>query len=490
MTLGTLVLIITVVAIALTAAIAVFDKIPKSWLLTFLQNFCGALFIFSGAVKAIDPLGTAYKMEQYFAEFERAFTGTWFSFLVPLFPKFAAAAPTFSTTMIVLEIVIGAMLLLGVRNKFTSWVFLLIVAFFTFLTGFTYLTGYVPDGVNFFQFGKWGPYVETNMKVTDCGCFGDFMTLHPRVSFLKDVVLMIPALLFVFRHKNMHQLLSPVGRTVITSLVTAGSIFFCLSNYVWDLPVVDFRPFKVGVNIAERKQAEAEAASQVTILAYKLTNKNNKKQVVELPYEQFLKEFSNYPSEEWEYEQIKSKPTVARTKISDFDLQNEEGESVANMILSDPNYSFLVVAYKLYGKETGKETISVTDTIFMLDTIGGEVTPRVTDIVKREVERTAFTWDAAYLQRWTEVINPVVDAATQDGYRVHAVTAFEDPEKIARFREVSQSHYPFFTADDILLKTIIRSNPGVTLLKNGTVIQHWHFRQLPDYATIKSKYLK
>ena len=185
MTLGTLVIGIGIAALVLTLLGGFVAKKVDNWLVSYLQNFTGALFIFSGWVKAIDPLGTAYKMEQYFAEFESTFSGTWFSFLAPLFPQLSEWASSFSVFMIVLEMVLGIMLLVGSSRRFTAWAFFLLVAFFTFLTGFTYLTGYVPEGVNFFQFGKWGEYVETNMKVTDCGCFGDFLKTRTSSFLLK-----------------------------------------------------------------------------------------------------------------------------------------------------------------------------------------------------------------------------------------------------------------------------------------------------------------
>ncbi len=493
MTFGTLVIMIAAIALVLTLLVGFGHRGHKNWLLTFLQNFCGSLFIFSGAVKAIDPLGTAYKMEQYFAEFERTFQGTWFSFLAPIFPKLSEVAPTFSTAMIVLEIVVGLALLLGSRNKLTSWVFLIIVVFFTFLTGFTYLTGYVPDGANFFQFAQWGPYVETNMKVTDCGCFGDFLKLEPRVSFMKDVFLMIPALLFVFKHKEMHQLLTAVGRSILLSVVGAGSLLFCVSNYIWDEPVVDFRPFKENVNIAEQKRAEEEAAANVDVIGYKLISKSSKK-VVELPYEQFLKEFKNYPSEEWEYEQVKSEPAIPRTKISDFDFQDFEGQSVTERILSDPNYSFLIISHKIYGKSAGTEVISVPDTLYAIDTLrtGDSVAyvQRVVSVANKQIEREKFDWKEDFVAPWREIVNPVMEAAKKDGLQVHAVTAFESPGKIQDFQAVSQSDYPFFVADDILLKTIIRSNPGIVLLKNGMIVKKWHYKKLPTYETIKAQHLK
>ncbi len=488
MTLGTLVLMIAAIAVVLTLLVGLVYRSQENWLVTFLQNFCGSLFIFSGAVKAIDPLGTAYKMEQYFAEFQYTFEDTWFSFLAPMFPWLSEYSAGFSVAMIILEIVVGLALIIGSWRKLTSWVFLVIVAFFTFLTGFTYLTGYVPDGVNFFQFAQWGEYVETNMKVTDCGCFGDFLKLEPRVSFMKDVFLMVPALIFVFMHRQMHQLFTPTGRAILLAVVGIGTYIFCISNYKWDLPIVDFRPFKEGVNIAEQKQAEMDAAANVEVIAYQLTNKSSGK-VVELPYDQFMKEFKNYPGEEWEYEQIQSEPAIERTKISEFEFQSmETGEDMAETVLSIPGYNFFIVSHKMYGEQTGTEVIEVPETTYVRDSVTQEITDTL--MTTTTVERGIYSWQQDYLNRWKDALNPVIEAAQADGYPAHAVVAFESPEKVNALREATGSDYTFFVADDILLKTIIRSNPGVVLLKNGEIIKKWHIKKLPSYEEIKANYLQ
>ncbi|MEM9848978.1 MAG: MauE/DoxX family redox-associated membrane protein, partial [Bacteroidota bacterium] len=245
MTLTKLTIGVAIAALILTVIVALSKQREKNLLISYLQNFCGALFVFSGFVKAMDALGTAYKMEQYFAEFESTFSNTWFSFLAPLFPLLSEYAITFSVVVIVFEIVLGIMLLIGAARKFTSWAFFLLVAFFTFLTGFTYLTGYVPgeeivlakdaegtvqkifvsdfaeqEGLvaqdtitpHFFNFNSWSEYKESNMKVTDCGCFGDFLKLKPKTSFFKDIFLLIPAILFLFFSNQMHQFFKPTSR--------------------------------------------------------------------------------------------------------------------------------------------------------------------------------------------------------------------------------------------------------------------------------------
>lgn len=496
MTIFTLVLYVAIAAAILTVLVGVVFKSHKSWLLTFLQNFCGALFIFSGYVKAIDPLGTAFKMEQYFSEFFHTFKDTTFSFMAPIFPWFSEHSIVFSIVMIVFEIALGVMLLVGSRSKLTAWLFLLLVVFFTILTGFTYLTGYVPSGVNFFEFGKWGAYVETNMRVTDCGCFGDFIKLKPKMSFFKDLFLLIPSLIFVFKHRDMHQLFSKKVRTAIVWVVTLGFLAFCYYYTYMNEPFQDFRPFKAGADIRTQKQQEEEAMANVKITHYKLTNKATG-QVVMLPYEQYLKEFSNYPKEEWNFEQIKTQPAIEPTKISDFDISDTNGNNVTEDILNDPNYAFMIVAYKIkQGEGKQMKTATVMDTTYVVDTVKIEGTDSFTLVKKadkvtpRQVEMEMTAFDTDYEKRFTETINPVVVAAEKAGYKVYAVTAPNDPAIIDDFRHSTQSAYPFYITDDLLLKTIQRSNPGLVLWKDGKIIQKWHFKKMPSFEAIKAKYMQ
>ena len=244
MTLTTLLLYISAAALVLTGlTYFALDK-RKSLVMSVLQNFSGALFLFSGYVKAVDPLGTAYKMEQYFAEFEGTFADTSLSFIAPMFPALAEFSVGFSVFMIVLEIALGLALIVGAWPKLTSWLFFGIVAFFTVLTGFTYLTGYVPSGINFFDTANWGAYAATNMKVTDCGCFGDFLKLEPRTSFFKDIALLIPAVAFLFGTNKMHQLFTSGGRALAVAGISVVSLLYGMSNYVWDIPGQDFRPLQ------------------------------------------------------------------------------------------------------------------------------------------------------------------------------------------------------------------------------------------------------
>ena len=246
MTIFTLMTYIGIVALIFTLLIVFVLKKHKSVVMTYFQSFTGILFIFSGWVKAVDPMGTAFKMDDYFAEFNVAFSDSIFSFLAPIFPFLANYSLAFAIFMIIFEIILGVMLLFGDRPKLTSWLFFLLVLFFTALTGYTYLTGYVPLESTFFKFGTWGEYKATNMRVTDCGCFGDFIKLDPKISFYKDVFLLIPAVYFLFRWDDMHVLISKRSRNLILAVSTIFLILYCIYNFHWNEPHVDFRPFKNG----------------------------------------------------------------------------------------------------------------------------------------------------------------------------------------------------------------------------------------------------
>jgi uncharacterized membrane protein YphA (DoxX/SURF4 family) len=483
MSLLTLVLIIAAVAVLLTAITWFGFGARKNLLMSYLQNFTGALFVFSGWVKAIDPLGTAYKMEQYFAEFEATFADTWMSFLAPVFPWLSSMSVGFSVFMIIFEIVLGLMLIMGARPKFTAWAFFLLVFFFTFLTGFTYLTGYVPSGVNFFQFGSWGAFAETNMRVTDCGCFGDFIKLKPKTSFLKDVFLLIPAFFFLIRSRDMHQLFSRGMRDLISVVAIAGLLIYCFSNYVWNLPHTDFRPFREGVNIRAQKDLEREAQENVELLAYKMTNKASG-EVVELPYDDYLKEYKNYPKEEWTLEQIKSKPAIEPTKISDFEVSNLEGYDITEDILMEPGYSLMIIAHKIpYERATSTRTLR--DSVFVTDTVTMEgidstvLVRRFDRVEEKQIQDPSYSFPDWYKARYTKALNGFLAEAEAAGVKVFAITGYADAAMIDDFRHQTQSAYPFHVADDILLKTIIRSNPGIVLLRDGEVLRKWHIRKLP-----------
>lgn len=498
MQLTTLIAYFAVAGAILTAVYYMF-RWQRQLLMTFFQNFCGVWFIFSGIVKAIDPIGTSYKLEQYFAEFETTFGGLGWTRFASLFPAMTKYGLALSIFTIVLEIVLGVMLIFGIRNRLTAWLFFGIMLFFTALTGFTFLTGYVPQGVNFFDFAKWGPYVKSNMRVTDCGCFGDFIKLEPRISFYKDLFLMLPAFFFIFKPSWMHRLLSRKFRFTMGALGLAGSIIFCIQNSFFDLPVIDFRPFKVGTNIPECKKLEEEAAANVKIIGCVMENEKTgeKKKVMITNGLDFAKFYTseimtNYPKDAgWKFvDQIKTDPAIPHTKVSEFTIyDSSESESdVTEAILTDPEYSFMIIAYKLPHDKVTEKAIVRTDTLHMIDTVrnGRKVTLLQRDsVVEKEIPYVDVDWNQDYLNIFKSKINPFADAAIKNGNKVCVIT-HDQPIVIRNFAKTIGANYPIHQADDILLKTIIRSNPGVILMKKGTVVNMWHINKLPTFDAVKT----
>lgn len=498
MTIITLFLYVGIAALILTLLVMRMKKEQFSFIDSFLQNFAGALFIFSGFVKAVDPMGTAFKMEQYFTAFEDTCSGSFLSPMAPLFPLLSQYALSFSVFMIVLEIVLGIMLILGYQRKLTVWLFFLIMIFFTVLTGFTYLTGYVPTDSNFFDFANWTEYNKNQMRVTDCGCFGDFIKLEPKISFYKDLILMIPAIWFLFRWRNSHQLFSPALRKYITLMSTLALLLFCFANFVWNEPMIDFRPFKSGVNIKEQLELEQKAMAEVEILAYRIKHKETGKEM-EVPYASYLDSFKLYPNfkSRWEtLDQIKSEPKIPRTKISDFDFLSLDGQSMTEFILNDSRYNFIILSPKV-SYESVSVTEEVQDSLFVLDTLvinhGGIdstlITKTFDTIQTRTIKRNSYTWDPEFISIVKDKILPLLDSVRADNVIASAVFGGLTEEGISDLRLQSGIDFPCYEADDLLLKTIMRSNPGLLLLKEGKVIHKWHHRQLPSIEDLRTKYL-
>lgn len=501
-TLPQLVLGVGVVAALLTVAVALFKKGQKNWLMSYLQNFTGFLFVFSGAVKAADPLGTAYKMEQYFTEFETTFEGTWMSFIVPLFPKLSEISATFSVAMVIFEIVLGLMLIIGAKRKLTSWLFFLLVAFFTFLTGFTYLTGYVPEGVNFFDFSNWGAYTESNMKVTDCGCFGDFLKLEPKVSFFKDVFLLFPAIYFLFKYREMHQLFSAKARNITLVVSTILLFIYCISNFKWDIPHIDFRPFNIGKDVATQRTAELDAMSNVQIMSWILEH-NTDGRTMEIPNAQYMKEFQTYKADWKVVDNIQTEPTVKKTKLSDFEIMDLDGEDVTDDFLSEKGYTLMIVAHKLkYDSEMA--TRVVQDTTFVLDTTlvqmfdenGNhykdtmQAVKKVASITPSDKRYVKYSWDIDYIDKYNSIIKPLAEQALGNGVKVKAVMGGADEDIVASFKNATGLNIEYYKADDILLKTIVRSNPGIVLWKDGKIIYKWHYKKVPTFDTMAREYIR
>lgn len=184
----------------------------KNFITQFSRVFVGILFIISGLIKLNDPVGFSYKLDEYFSE-----PVLNMPFLQPL-------ALSIAVFVVIFEVVLGLMLLVGYKPKFTVWSLLLMIVFFTFLTFYS-------------------AYFN---KVTDCGCFGDALKLTPWESFTKDVVLLVFILILFVNHKLIRPLFSKAGLVVWIGLAGCAFMGYWVLNH---LPLKDFRAYKVGNNI-------------------------------------------------------------------------------------------------------------------------------------------------------------------------------------------------------------------------------------------------
>ena len=496
-------IITLLVSFALAGAVLLgltWNKVESRWL-SFLQYFAGVWFTFSGIVKALDPIGTALKMQDYFADFESTAECSGNKWIVPLLNFMSEHAVGFSIFVVILEILLGIALIIGFLPKATAWIFLLLNVFFTILTGYTHLTGYVPDGVCFFEFSKWGDFVKSNMKVTDCGCFGDFLKLDPSVSFKKDFYLLTPiSLIFVFLSGRFHQLFNIKTRRIIMASGLALAAICCFYNTFSNEPIVDFRPFRNGVNIREQKTAEVKAAGERVILSRDLKNEKTG-ETITLDDKTYMANYDKAYSTEngWKIigDPVQTDPSVPRTKISDFMVFSPKDDDITNDLLNEKGYTFLVLSGKVKSTST-KKTIEVSDSIFRTDTIKKRVSGRDTlEIVKvfekigtrQEVFRS-YSFDADYRESFEKKINPVIEAAEKAGHKVAAILPTNDAQLVKDFRHAAQTAYPFYYADEKLIKTMMRSNPGLFLMKDGQIVHKWHINKMPTFEEIKAAYLK
>ena len=192
---------------------------------TAARILTGALFIFSGFVKAIDPKGLAYKMQEFFEAWSNS---GFFSGMMKTFDHYAIS---FSVIMITLEVAVGFALLIGWKKKLTAVVLVLLMLFFTFLTAYVLFTG----------------------KIRACGCFGDCIPLTPVQTFTKDIILLILSLFILFNLRYIRPVAKPLVLTIYILIATCLTLF--LQYYVLNhLPLIDCLPFKKGSNIIEKRK--------------------------------------------------------------------------------------------------------------------------------------------------------------------------------------------------------------------------------------------
>ena len=350
-----------------------------------------ATFIFSGYVKAIDPLGTLYKLKDYAAAMS----------LNGLLPDWALVGVAIALGA--LEFALGVFMLFAVRRHVVSRITLAFMAAMTVLT----LWIFVAD------------------PVKDCGCFGDALKLTNGETLLKNIVLSACAALVAWRPVDMARFISRSNQWIVRYYTVAYIVItsvYCL----YTLPIFDFRPYHVGMNIKQGMEIP-EGAEQPEFESTFLLKKNGE-----------TREFTldNYPDSTWEYVDTRTVQTKKgyEPPIHDFALTScDTGEDITEQVLTKKGYTFLLVSPRL----------AVAD-----DSNFGD-------------------------------IDQIYEYAEENGIDFYCVTASANDE-IERWRDLTGAEYQFCNADETTLKTMIRSNPGLILLKDGTIIGKWSHNALPQ----------
>lgn len=277
-----------------------------------IRWFVGILFIFSGLIKANDPIGLSYKMQEFFELWGMA--------------SLNSMTLAFSVLMIAFEIIAGVALILGWRFKLFSWLLLLLTIFFTFLTGYAYLSG----------------------KFKNCGCFGDCIPLTPLMSFLKDVVLTALIIFLLANRNKIRPLFGNKISAIVMILTTVLS--FALQWYTLKyLPVLDCLPLKKGNNIVAQIKMPADAIPDSTVITFVYEKSG---QEVEFTADKFPADFS-----EDTYKFIKRYDKIVRQgknnlpALKGFTLLGSDGSEVTEPVLLKP-YSVMLFIEKYENKKS------------------------------------------------------------------------------------------------------------------------------------------
>ena len=392
-----------------------------------IVNLCrilvGALFIFSGFVKADDPLGFSYKLSEYFDAFG----------IEKFFPD--PSSVYISMLICVFEMFVGICLLIGVFRNFSAWMSMLMIVFFGFLTFYT-------------------AYYH---KVTECGCFGDAIPMTAWQSFGKNVILFILILPIFFNRNLINPIFPPrLARTVAISLLLASLLFTMYAYYF--LPPIDFRPYAEGKDI-KKEMETPPAPKDSVILTFIYQNKHTGKKV-ELTMDQLSRMDSAKANEFAKNDSFIDRKDVPvrhglakifsfllddeppKAPIHDFSIQNQDSD-VTKSFLSEKGYRLMIVQY--------------------------------------DVEKSAA--------RFQPELNKLVMDLMKDGRVKIWPLSGSSAEMNAKFKKENGVPYSYYSADVTVLKTIVRSNPGLVLFHDNVVLHQWPATALPKASTVES-YIK
>lgn len=353
-------------------------------LVQLARIFVAVTFIFSGFVKLVDPIGSQYKFEEYFNASVLNIES-----LIPY-------ALPFSIALILAEIMLGVMLLIGFKPKLTVWSLFVITLVFLFLT--------------------W--YSAYYNKVTDCGCFGDAVKLTPWQTFNKNVLLIILIIFLMIRVKDIKAFL---GKNTTKWLAFASLlVFLSITYYVLvHLPIIDFRPYKLNVNIPQSMTIPEGAKKDVfkDTWIYKVNGEDKEFTTEEKPWEIEGATFVDRKTQliEKGYE----------PPIHDFTMERD-GEDITLQLMQKEKL-LLVVMYNL--SKSDKEALLRT--------------------------------------------KEITDKAIQNGYDVYAFSA-STQEQFDTLKSEYKFDFDLLFCDETTLKAIIRANPGIVTINKGTITGKWN----------------
>ncbi len=372
----------------------------------FLRIFCrlliGALFIFSGYTKAIDPMGSSIIFTEDFHAFGM-------NFLVPL-------AGTFGVLLSTAELVLGICLVIGLRMQLTAWGVALFMGFFTI---FTFILA------------------VTNL-VTDCGCFGEAIKLTNWQTFFKNLFI-LPFVGVIFWQRKNYKPLS----CCMAELITIGCFTLMVLGLTWysyrHLPLIDFMAYKVGVNIPEaiHMPEDAPVDEYEVVLYYE---KGGKTQAFGM---------ENYPKDDTSWHFVKTDSKLIKKGYTpparDFSIYSSETQSyVTDSILQHPGYLFFLVS------------------------------PHLEDASLKNISK----------------INAIADyCLVNEGFNFIGLCGSGD-EQIEKFALETNVMYPIYNTDEKPLKSMVRSNPGLLLLHNGTILAKWSHFDIPSVEELEQNYIR
>ena len=353
-------------------------------------------FNLSGFVKAVDPLGTQYKLNDYLEAMH----------LDAMVPDLATLAG--SVLLAAMEFCLGVFLLFAIHRRLVSRLLVLVMGIMTALTVWIYIAD----------------------PVSDCGCFGDAIVLTNGQTLLKNIILLAAAIVVALWPLDMMRFISKTNQWIVINY-TAVFILIIEGYALYDLPQFDFRPYHVGANIMKGMEIP-EGAEQPEFETTFIMEKNGERREFGL---------DNYPDSTWTYIDTKTIQTKQGyvPPIHDFSMTSLDGEDLTEEILTNQGYTFLLVS------------------------------PHLEDADDSQLD----------------LINQVYEYAEDNGYPFYCLTASGE-QGINRWRDITGAEYPYCLTDETTLKTVIRSNPGMLLLKDGTIIRKWSHNRLPDeYALDK-----